>query len=79
MRVGTSLPRFSVEYTLSLEVLDPAAAAAAGAAAAAAAEPLDKVLRLTDYFEEGGAFHEDWFVSDVKEVVADAIGKRKGQ
>ena len=59
LRVGSALPRFSVDYTLTIEVLE------------ADGKPLDKVervLKLTDYFEEG-AFHEGWFMDDVKDAV----------
>ena len=30
----------------------------------------EKVLKLTDYFEENGTFHEDFFMDDVEDVIA---------
>jgi hypothetical protein len=44
LRVGSSLPRFSVDYTLNIEVLD---------AEGKLLDKVERVLKLTDYFEEG--------------------------
>jgi hypothetical protein len=70
LRVGSSLPRFSVDYTLSIEVLD---------SAGQQVEKTERILKLTDYFEENGTFHEDWFMEDVKDAVVTHVGKRKGE
>ena len=70
LRVGSALPRFSVDYALSIEVID---------ADGKQVDKVDRVLKLTDYFEEGGAFHEEWFMDDVKDVVVSHVGKRKGE
>jgi signal peptidase complex subunit 2 len=70
LRVGSSLPRFSVDYTLSIEVLD---------GAGQQVDKAERILKLTDYFEENGTFHEDWFMEDVKDAVVTHVGKRKGE
>jgi len=39
------------------------------AEAGALLEKGEKVLKLTDYFEENGTFHEDFFMDDVEDVI----------
>jgi len=61
IKVTTKLPRFSIEYSLVLHVHD---------GAGKEVDKAEKVLKLTDYFEENGTFHEDFFMDDVEEVIA---------
>jgi len=61
IKVSTKLPRFSIEYSLALHVHD---------AAGTLVDKTEKVLLLTDYFEENGTFHEDFFMDDVEDAIA---------
>ena len=42
-------------------------------------DKVEKILKLTDHFEENGTFHEDWFMDDVKDLIITHIGKRKSE
>jgi signal peptidase complex subunit 2 len=53
IKVSTRLNRFSIDYTLKFEVVD---------ASGNTVVTDERVLKLTDYFEEKGAFHEDFFM-----------------
>jgi len=61
IKVSTKLARFSVDYHLCLHVHHENGALL---------EKAEKVLKLTDYFEENGTFHEDFFMDDVEDVIA---------
>ena len=56
-----------LDYTLSLQVTN---------AKGDIVDHADTKMRLTDYFEENGTFHEDFFMDDVDDAIAD-IAKRK--
>mmetsp|Transcript_47843 Transcript_47843/g.95763 ORF Transcript_47843/g.95763 Transcript_47843/m.95763 type:complete len:220 (-) Transcript_47843:77-736(-) len=71
--VSTVLPRFSIDYTLSVALTDLTGKAIEG-------ETYEQVMKLTDYFEENGTFHEEWFMDDVDHVISIVSSKvKKGQ
>lgn len=61
IKVSTKLARFSLDYSICLHVHN---------AQGALVNTAQQVLQLTDYFEENGAFHEDFFMDDVEDMIA---------
>eukprot|EP00802_Teleaulax_amphioxeia_P020288 Tamp_20564.p1 GENE.Tamp_20564~~Tamp_20564.p1 ORF type:complete len:234 (+),score=63.39 Tamp_20564:43-702(+) len=60
VQVSTKLARFSTDYSLILEVKNDKGQLI---------DTAQSVLKLTDYFEENGTFHEDFFMDDVEDLI----------
>ena len=69
VKVSTRLPRFSINYTVTLEVKD---------GSGQVVDTHKAVLKLTDYFEENGTFHEDFFMEDIEALIS-ALAAKKTQ